>query len=212
MPIPTASVASSEIHSSASWGASPRVPSTLKGTLISVELPSSLFDHTSEEAARDASSDRSPSRRVCWAWAGAFMCSSSGPSSSTSSCSSSSRSGSSRSSSSSGATSRRWIPRARESLRVRGGATRRARRRTTNEPSGASRAAPATSPHFGLKYYSFGGELSFLKSMSFWRWSAFSVMRSSEPCTMSRVSATSQTSTPTNVKWSLPFKFLRHSR
>ena len=37
-------------------------------------------------------------------------------------------------------------PRGRASSRVRGGATRRARRRTTNEPSGASRAAPATSP------------------------------------------------------------------
>ena len=61
-----------------------------------------------------------------------------------SSCSSSSRSGSCRSSSSSGGTCRPSTRRGRGSSRVRGGATRRARRRTTNEPSGASRAARAT--------------------------------------------------------------------
>ena len=59
MPISTPSAAhrqkATEIHSSASWGASPRVPSTFKGTPISATLPSSLFDHTSEEAAGDAS-------------------------------------------------------------------------------------------------------------------------------------------------------------
>ena len=47
MPISTPSAAhrqkATEIHSSASWGASPRVPSTFKGTPISATLPSSKF-------------------------------------------------------------------------------------------------------------------------------------------------------------------------